>query len=317
VALIGLRATWGRDHGAAVGGAVGALIIGAILFAPVGLPMGRALLDGAAVPFAADFGAYRWDPLNALRTTFDTTDGRLVHAIPSGLFYAGQAVAPYWFGPLGLLAVVGGVWTVRRAGSVASVLLVGWPVLVLVFLSGSPYQNTRFFLSVLPPVAILIALGLWRLTAALDARIPAGRRNRRRAAGAAGFFVVAWLIGAVVVAGRFTDAFIVRQVADLRAIRSLEGQVPPGARLVSLGPTGVFVRDGIPDVVELFDLDPAAATGLLADGRPSYLVIDADGIASQWAGLRPAQTVEAIRASRGLTRIDEAGAWTLYRIGSP
>ena len=103
-----------------------------------------------------------------------------------------------------------------------------------------------------------------------------------------GALVVAWVAGAVVVAGRFTDAFIVRQVADLTAIRSLEAQVPPGARLVSMGPTGVFVRDGVPDVVELFDLDPAAAAALLADGRPSYLVIDPGAIAGQWAGRGPA-----------------------------
>ncbi len=84
-----------------------------------------------------------------------------------------------------------------------------------------------------------------------------------------------------------------------------------------MGPTGVFVRDGVPDVVELFDLDQNETAALLADGRPSYLVIDPVAIVGQWAGRAPAATVEAIRASRGLTRIDEAGAWTLYRIGSP
>ena len=124
-----------------------------------------------------------------------------------------------------------------------------------------------------------------------------------------------WLVGAIVVAGRFTDAFIVRQTADLAAIRKLEAQVPPGARLISMGPTGAFVRDGVPDVTELFDLDPAATAALLANGRPSYLVIDPVAIAGQWAGRGPALTVDAIRASRGLTRIDEAGAWALYRIG--
>ena len=67
----------------------------------------------------------------------------------------------------------------------------------------------------------------------------------------------------------------------------------------------------------VFDLDPALTDALLADGRPSYLVIDPVAIDGQWAGRSPALTVEAIRASRGLTRIDEAGAWTLYRIGSP
>ena len=126
---------------------------------------------------------------------------------------------------------------------------------------------------------------------------------------------VIWVVGAIVVAGRFTDGFIVRQTADLAAVRHLEGLVPTGARLISMGPTGAFVRDGMPDVVELFDLAPDEATTMVGDGRPTYLVIDAPAIASQWAGLRPAMTVEAIRASRGLTRIDEAGAWTLYVIG--
>src|SRR4029077_7787383 len=102
--------------------------------------------------------------------------------------------------------------------------------------------------------------------------------------------------GAIAVAGRFTDAFIVRQVADLTAIRSLEAHVPAGARLVSIGPTGVFVRDGVPNVVELFDLDPARAAALLADGRPSYLIIDPVAIDGQWAGPTPARTVEALPA---------------------
>ena len=75
-----------------------------------------------------------------------------------------------------------------------------------------------------------------------------------------------------------------------------------------MGPTGVFVRDGVPDVVELFDLDPASAATLLADGRPSYLVVDPVAIDGQWAGRGPALDRRGDRASRGLTRIDEAGA---------
>jgi hypothetical protein len=276
--------------------------------------MGQAVLAGTPVPFAADFGAYHWDPLNALRSTFETADGRLSHALPSGVFYLGQAVAPYWYGPLGLLALGGAAWVVRRASVVPAVLLIGWPLLVLVFLAGSPYQNTRFFLSVLPPVAILISICLWRLVLIFGVRVWPWRR--RRAAAAAGLFVVAWIVGAILVAGRFTDAFIVRQTADLAAIRSLETQVPPGTRLISMGATGVFVRDDVPNVTELFDLDPAAASALVADGQPSYLVIDPRAIDGQWAGLGPARAVEAIRASRGLTRIDEAGNWTLFMIGS-
>jgi hypothetical protein len=125
-----------------------------------------------------------------------------------------------------------------------------------------------------------------------------------------------WLVVAVVLAGRFTTAFIDRQVNDLAAIRSLEAQVPAGSRLISMGPTGVFVYDGVPDVVELYGLEPAAATVLVGEVRPSYLVVDQAAIDGQWAGLGPGRTVATIRAQRGLTTIAMAGAWTLYRIGS-
>jgi len=315
VGLVGIGRVWRLDRPRAVRDAAVATVVAAAVVAPVLGPMARAVLDGAAVPFAADFGAYHWDPANALRTTFETTDGRLSYGLTSGAFYLGQAVAPYWFGPLGLFALWGAVWVARQGGRTAAVVLIGWPLVVLVFLAGSPYQNTRFFLGVMPPVATLIAVGLWRLASAVDTR--AGTNRRSVVAALAVAFAAGWLVVAVVLAGRFTTAFIDRQVRDLAATRSLEAQVPRGARLVSMGPTGVFVYDGLPDVVELYGLDPDAATTLLADGRPSYLVIDPVAIAGQWAGRGPALTVEAIRAGRGLTRIDEAGSWTLYRIGSP
>ncbi len=196
---------------------------------------------------------------------------------------------------------------------------------MLVFLAGSPYQNTRFFLSAMPPVAILIAVGVWR---AGDARRRAGCPGGASRSGRASSLAIAgaWLLVAILVAGRFTAAFIDRQAGDLAAIRRLEADVPAGARIISMGPTGVFVRDGVPDVVELFDLDPDGATALLADGRPSYLVIDPVAMAGQWAGRRPALTVgggpdrawshpdrrgrrlDAVPDRRGL-RVDRRGSW--------
>ena len=315
VALLGVRTVWRADRRRAIRDGGAAALVGAIVLAPVAVPMGLAVADGTTVPFAADFGAYAWDPLNALRTSFTTSDGSLTYATTSGAFYLGQAVAPYWFGPPGLLAIWGAVWVARRGGLAASILLIGWPAIVLAFLAGSPYQNTRFFLAAMPPVAILVALGTWQLARTVDGWLPRGRPALR--AGLLAAVAVAWVLVAVVVAGRFTASFIDRQTADLAAIRRLEAEVPSGARLIAMGPTGVFIRDGVPDVVELFDLDPTAAAALLADGRPSYLVVDPAAIAGQWAGRRPAATVDAIRAGLGLTAIDDAGTWTLYRIGSP
>ena len=123
VALLGVRTVWRADRRRAIRDAGAAALVGAIVLAPVAVPMGLAVAGGTTVPFAADFGAYAWDPLNALRTSFTTSDGSLTYATTSGAFYLGQAVAPYWFGPPGLLAIWGAVWVARRGGLAASILL--------------------------------------------------------------------------------------------------------------------------------------------------------------------------------------------------
>ena len=257
-----------------------------------------------------------WDPLNAFRRRSTRPTAGWSTLVPSGLFYLGQPVAPYWFGPLGLLGDLrrgldgssGGLVRERRAGRLASPRP----------RASSPGRRTRTRGS---------SCRCCRRSRSAIASGSGDRPLRLDVAGSQPTDVVrghrigahvaaVWLVGAVVVAGRFTDAFIVRQTADLAAIRTLE--TPGAARRHGSSrwaPTGVFVRDGVPDVVELFDLDP--------DGchrpprrRPAELPRHRPGaIDGQWAGRGPALTVEAIRASRGLTRIDEAGAWTLYRIG--
>jgi len=313
VALIGLGRVRRTNAARALAQALGAVVVGLVVLGPLVVPIARALLDGSAVPFVADFGAYPWDPSNGLRNVFDTTDGRLAYDPTSGAFYLLQAIQPYWFGPLGVLAAWGVVWIARGGGAVAGLTLVGWPVLVLGFLAGSAYQNTRFFLAVMPAVAILVAIGLWRLADAVRARWPARWRPAIRPV--ASILVAGWMVAAGLVAARFTDAFIERQSLDLAAIRTIEARVPTTARLVSMGPTGVFVFDRFPDVVELFDLTPPRALALLDDQRSTYLVIDPVAIAGQWAGRGPALSVDAIRAARGITPVASEGAWTLYLVG--
>ena len=82
-----------------------------------------------------------------------------------GAFYLLQPIQPYWFSVLAALALPGVAAVVRRRDPIQLALLIAWPALVLVFLAGNPYQNTRYFLAAAPPVAILISLGTlvaWR-----------------------------------------------------------------------------------------------------------------------------------------------------------
>ena len=152
-------------------------------------------------------------------------------------------------------------------------------------------------------VAILIAVGLWRLAV--------GRRCPDPCASAGGPAVA----GGSTAGGRLarrgrrsggadtpTRSSIARP-RDLAAIRQSRGawcRSAPGSS--RSGPTGVFVYDGVPDVVELFYLDPGR--GRRPPGRwPAELPRHRPRCHRRAMGwTRPGLTVDAIRSSRGLGR---------------
>jgi hypothetical protein len=297
----------GDDRRSALAQLVVGGVVGIVVLLPTLLPMLGAARSGLAIPFTADFAAYRWDPSSALRSSFDTLDGRLTYPLPTGAFYLLQPVAPYWAFGLGVLAVPGLALALRARSAARIALLVAWPALVVGFLIGGGTQNTRFFLAAWPPVAILIALGaawLWSV---------AGRWRHGRPL-VAGLFALGLVLNGIE-AARFTDGFIVRQQHDLTAIRSLAARVPGDARILTIGATPVLRHDGRPDVVELFDLDEAAARALADDPRTEYVLVDLDAIHGQWARTIPGHAVAALEADPGLEPIANAGAWTLARVG--
>ena len=283
--------------------AIGAAVLA---LAPAVLPIAGAIVAGRSVPFTAELGVAGLDPLTALRSSFVTADGHLDYAWPMLAWEALQPVHWYWLGILGLAVPVGLVAILRqrdRPGAATATLL-GWPGLVFVVLVLYPYQNPRFFLAMLPPVAILGARGLDVLWGALRVRTATGR------VAGAGLLVVAIGLNAAL-AWRYTDGFVARQAADIAAIRTLEAMVPPGARLASIGATPLLRHDGR-TVVELFDLAPADAAALVAS-RPFYLLVDPAALRDQWAGTPTGRASEILAAAPGLTSVGAAGAWTLYQ----
>jgi 4-amino-4-deoxy-L-arabinose transferase-like glycosyltransferase len=315
--LVGLATVWRDDRGRALVHAGAATLVALLVLAPVGGQMALAAFDGRPVPFNADFGAYRWSPLDVLRTDFSTPDGTLVYAQPPGRFYLFQPAQSYWFGPAAVVAVLGAIRVLRRGGLVGGLVLVAWPLAVIGFLAAAPYQNPRFLLAAAPPIAILLALGAWRAWTWLIGHVPVDRRGPVTAAAAV--LAIGWFGLAAAFAWRYTDAFVERQTRDLAAIRAIEARLPPDARIMALGPTGAVRFDGFADVIELFGQTPATATAAMTaatrTGRPAYLVVDDEAIATQWAGRAPALTVDALRTTLGLTPIAHEGAWSLYRVG--
>ena len=292
----------------ALTGGAAALVVVLLVLAPAGIAIGRTIGAGRPIPFAAELGVATFDPLTPFRSSFQTADGHLAYAWPMALWTLLQPAHWYWLGALGLAVPIGLLVLLRRAGRTATEMatLVAWPGLTVLVLVFYPYQNPRFALAILPPIAILAAVGLRAAWQAIRDRLPS-----LRALALAG---AAFAIGANAgLAWRYTDGFVVRQAADLAAIRTLEARVPPDARLASLGATAVLRHDGR-DVIELYDLGPEAAAEL-ARARPLYLLVDADAFRTQWAGTRTGRAFEVLSSAPGFVGIDRAGTWTLFEAG--
>jgi hypothetical protein len=292
--------------------ALGALVATLVLL-PTAVPMVDAVLHGQPLPFAADFAAYHWDAANAASRSVQSLDGRLVFDEPAGLFYLSQPIRRYWFWLIALLAIPGALHVLRRMTVTRVAVLLAWPSLVVAFLAGGGYQNTRFFLACMPPVAILIAMGAGAAWGAVRIGPPTLRALARATLVAA---LGAGLAANAVYAVGFADAFVARQTADLAAVRALAGQVSGDARLISLGPTAALRHEGRADVVELYWLDAESVLALVGDGRPTYLLVDIASIRGQWRGQPPGRAVDALAFGPGLELVDADGIWTLYRVGA-
>jgi hypothetical protein len=318
-AAAGIVAAWragsmpGRRFVTAAHAGVAALA-GLLVMTPLLGPMMTALAAGRAVPFSIQITAHGWDPANVLGTNLVGADGRQVFELPMGLFYLLEPARPYYLGPLFGLAAVVGLVAVARAPSVERVaVLMAWPALVLGFLAGDIYQNTRFALAMLPPLAILAAVGAvtvaaraWRVAPPHGPRIAAG-------VGIAGAMAIAaMLVGAI----GFTDSFIARQQAEQAAIQKLVAQVPADARLVTFGATLSVRQGGRPDALELYDQEPAALVALTGDATPTYLLVPVDGLDGQWVDDPPGLAFAALRDGPGVTLLDEGGAYRLYVVGA-
>ena len=229
-----------------------------------------------------------------------------------GLFYLLEPAEAWYLGPLAVAALAGVGAVLRRPSVMRAGTLLAWPGLVMLFLAGDATQNTRFSLALLPPLAILAALGI-ALTVELLGRMSPGRAR-----------VGTLLVGASVALGmasmaagamRITDGFVVRQQADRAAIDELASRIPSGDRVLAFGATLALRHGGIP-AVELYDLGPPDIEALLADGRPTWLLVPADVSGPQWAEGPPGRDVAALRVGPGLTDAGRAGSWRLFRIGA-
>ncbi|MCC7361383.1 MAG: hypothetical protein IT317_17990 [Anaerolineales bacterium] len=307
VALALLLARWRVRRRAALAHALGAALVAGVLLAPLAAPLLTPPAAGQARAFAGDLEVYTWNPANVLRRSFVTADGAQTYRLPNGLYYGLLPLHPYYFTPLlavFLLPALARLWRAPRS-ALALGLLGGWPLVILGFHAGAPWQNFRFGLAALPPLAVLVALG-----AAVAWRWRPGRGWRA--------LVAALILGGLAWQAwggwALTRWFAERKAGDLALVAAVEAHTPPGARLLTFQVTPTFAHYSRLETHELWALTTADLAALLAGPPPAYLLLDVANAQSQWAGRAPAVNYAYLRDGPGLDRLATYGSYQLFAV---
>ncbi|MGI9147378.1 MAG: hypothetical protein ACR2IK_12620 [Chloroflexota bacterium] len=286
----------------------GLVLIAAVLGPVLGPPLlGLVSRPSEPAPFAGNLQVYTWSPANALRRDFETADGHLAYPLPNGVYYAIAPANLGFFGPMLAPWIAVGLWAaVREWPRPTLLLIVGWASVVYAFHAGAPWQNFRFALAYLPPLAILVGAGLaWT-----------SRRLNRRT----GVLVAMYgILGLLVTAGgavRLVHDFIDRKDEDLALVRWVQGSTPAGAHLLSFGPTLAFRQYTSLPTFDLFDLTPAEVDSVLAAPGPTYALVDQHNLEEQWRDKAPALNWDRVRDSAGVSQVGNRGSFSLFRVGS-
>ncbi len=108
------------------------------------------------------------------------------------------------------------------------------------------------------------------------------------------------------------DNFIDRKEADLAVARAIDAQAD--SRILTFGLT-LTLRHYTPyDTHDLSALDPADLVALLADDRPTLLLLDLPNIERQWRDRAPGTNYRWLRDNLTLIPLAQHGPYTLYRI---
>lgn len=246
-----------------------------------------------------------WNPANAPRAEFENADGRQRYAGSNLAFYLLAPARHALLTPVFALALPFGLWCLARSRRPEVVVLwVGWPAVVTMFLVGISWQNFRYLLLMLPPLATWAALGIdvaWRA---------ASRRGRALLAS----LVVAGLVWQAVAGERLIQRFVARKDATLDLIAWTEARTPADALLVTLSVTGAFAHYGRLDVRELYGLGGNDVDALVASGRPLRLLIDVANVEGQWRSLSPGENLRRFQAKGCLKELGSHPPFTLFEV---
>jgi hypothetical protein len=277
-------------------------------------PLGR-----AASPVIA-----AWSPLNAFGSDFNGPDGHLSYGTPVGWFYlVSQPASPSGMGlPLLALAAIGLLWLVATRRWLALAATAGWWPPFALFYSGTTYENERFVLSYLTPLAVLAGVGVGAV-ADLLAGLESRRGQRRYAQPLLALLFLSVLAG-------FALQFVssvrdYKQLVDgkndyLAAARcvSAEAGGRGGPPVFSFGVTFTLGEYTSTEPRELFFEKPTSIDAALAKVQgplKGLVVLQLAGFNEQWAGFGVARAYDHLRDDYRLEPVACTGtSFNVFRI---
>jgi hypothetical protein len=238
----------------------------------------------------------RWNPLNALRRDFQTTEGHGHYHLPVAVFYLLRLAWPDALVPsVAALALVGAVTLCRPPRATEIALLIGWPAVNWAFISGIPYENPRFVWPALPAIAALAGFGYQRLAA----RLP-GRRSMLAA-----LFAASLAVG-LVFAQREHARTVARKESDRALVDWIDAVVPAGTTLLRAGGTMMSEYYGKTRIHDIYLLRPADLPDLLARECPCAYLVESRGSDAFFASLQ---------RDPGLTPLASEPPFELFAVG--
>src|SRR5258708_3730326 len=205
-------------------------------------------------------------------------------------------------GPLLVIFLVIGAALATRLQPL--ILLGGWIAVQYGFLAGIPYENIRFALAIVPPLAVMIGMGAaWPILA----------QNRLQLLIAP--FVVLIVIYSLVATLRTSipifAGWVAAQDADLDASRWIEQHIPePGATVYCLDLLLIMEHYTQLHPVQIYLMKPEQLSVQLERGHSDYAVFNLWTTEHQWYGLSP-WIIYHWLLGRGMTEIGTHGNYTL------
>ncbi|HKZ82461.1 MAG TPA: hypothetical protein VJ793_02255 [Anaerolineae bacterium] len=266
-----------------------------------GLIVGTQLLGGDS--HTGDLQVVGWNPANAFRREVVNTDGTWRYALPIGLFYLQPLVVPSYVFPLLVPLWLVGLAALGRSDAPPRALLIGWPLVVYVFLAGIAWQNPRFALALFPPLAVWVGVGFDRVW---ESR-PAWRK------GLVGLAAIA-LVGTLAWSGRVVGNFVHAKDADLARVERVSSRLPGGSRVITFGVSLSLDHYTDLEVIDLYSESPESLSDRLSDCVSAFVYVDVENLERQWRGLSPEVNFRWLREEAGLEEVDRFQGYTLYSV---